>query len=76
MEKYSNRSGDSGVVRFEPGADSILVEFRGGRRYLYTYGSTGEGDVEAMKRLAAEGRGLSTFISRYVRERYAEKLER
>ncbi|MEW6468382.1 MAG: hypothetical protein AB1458_05620 [Bacteroidota bacterium] len=37
-------------------------------------GMIGKKHVGAMKRLALAGRGLSAYISQYVRENYAEKL--
>jgi hypothetical protein len=78
MQRYSNRSGESGVVAYEIGKDpeapAIIVEFFGGDRYLYTGASAGAENIATMQELAREGRGLSTFISQHVRERYARKL--
>ena len=74
MKRYKNLSGNSGVLAYETGEDYIKVKFRDGDVYLYNYTVTGRDNVERMKELAEEGRGLSTFISRYVRDRYAEKL--
>jgi hypothetical protein len=73
VERYGNLSGNSGVVAYEIGDDHIKVGFRGGRVYTYTYQSAGRGDVEQMKSLARAGQGLSTFISRVVRSRFASK---
>lgn len=64
MPAYANRSGKSGVVSYQTGADWISVTFRGGRTYTYSYAITGQGHVDVMKRLAASGSGLATFISR------------
>jgi hypothetical protein len=75
MKRYKNLSGDSGVLAYETGEDYIKIKLRDGDVYLYNYYCPGKDKVERMKELAAEGRGLSTFISRYVRERYTEKLE-
>ena len=75
MKRYKNLSGNSGGLAYEIGEDFIKVKFRDGGVYLYNYHRTGRDKVERMKELAEEGRGLSTFISRYVKERYAEKLE-
>lgn len=74
MEQYKNLGGDSGVVAFEVGPDSIKVQFRDGSIYLYNYQSTGKDNVEHMKGLAAGGVGLNSFISRVVRKAYAAKL--
>lgn len=74
MTRYANLSGNSGVTAYEIRPEEIVVEFRGGERYSYDYVSTGEWAVEQMKRLAAAGQGLATFISRTVRDSYADKL--
>jgi len=74
MQRYRNLNGNSGVLAYEIEEDSIKVKFSGGDVYLYTVASTGRDNIEAMKALAVAGRGLSTFISRYVREEYASKL--
>lgn len=74
MQRYANRSGHSGVVAYELGAGSITVKFTGGDRYLYTEDSAGAVHIARMRELAESGRGLSTYISQHVRDRYASKL--
>jgi hypothetical protein len=74
METYKNLSGTSGVSRYETGADYIIVEFGKGNTYLYNYASAGKEKIEQMKELARKGRGLSTYISRYVKEDYSRKV--
>lgn len=74
MQRYRNRSGDSGVVAYDIGDKSITVEFRGGDRYLYTNESAGQANIVVMQRLANEGRGLCTFINKVIRNRYECKL--
>ena len=74
MERYKNLGGDSGVVAYELGKDSITVEFNDGSLYLYTYQSAGSNNIEQMKGLAVTGRGLNTFINKNVRKKYASKL--
>ncbi len=73
MEKYRDIDRDSGVVGFEISTDSIKIEFSDGSRYLYTYGSAGENNVERMKKLATNGDGLNAFISTHVRNQYYSK---
>jgi hypothetical protein len=73
MQRYANLSGNSGVVAYEAGADSITVKFANGRSYRYTNESAGVDNVEHMKRLAARGQGLSGFISSTVKDDYAER---
>lgn len=73
MENYLNRSGDSGVSQFEIGGTYISVRFGTGREYTYSYQSAGESNIEQMKIFAKAGRGLNTFINKYVKDRYASK---
>lgn len=75
MKPYKNLSGNSGVTAYEIGEDYIKVKFRDGDVYLYNYSVTGKFNVERMKKLAEEGKGLSTFISRYVKDDYASKFK-
>ena len=70
MRKYKALSGDSGVIAYQLGDESIRVRFVDGAVYTYSYSSTGRGHIEQMKVLAESGRGLSTYISKYVREKY------
>ena len=74
MQRYKNRSGESGVVAYDIAERSITVEFRDGDRYLYTDQSAGAENITEMQRLATLGSGLSTYISQVVRDRYARKL--
>ncbi|HEY6892703.1 MAG TPA: hypothetical protein VI258_00940 [Rhodanobacteraceae bacterium] len=74
MKPYGNQSGGSGVVAYETEDRAILIRFRNGDTYRYTYERTGQFEVEKMKRLAESGAGLSSYISRMVGDRYDEKL--
>lgn len=73
MERYRNLSGNSGVAAYAIGPDRIEVRFRDGPTYTYTYARPGRELVERMKALARAGRGLSTYISTVVKDRYAAK---
>lgn len=75
MKRYKNLSGDSGVVAYALGSDYIEVRFRDGPIYTYTYEKPGREDVERMKALAKAGRGLSTYVSAVVKDRYAFKSD-
>ncbi len=68
MKKYSRLSGDSGVIAYQLDDEAIRVKFVDGKVYLYSYASTGRAHVEQMKVLAKSGRGLSAYISKYVRD--------
>lgn len=74
MPRYQNISGTSGVRSYQTGDDYIIVQFLTGEKYRYSYKRPGKTVVERMKKLAAAGKGLSTFISMSVRENYAQKL--
>jgi hypothetical protein len=73
MQRYGNLSGDSGVVFYESGDGEIVLRFVDGWHYRYTDASAGAEHIAAMRRLARAGRGLSTYVSRVVREGYAER---
>ena len=73
MEPYKNLAGDSAVVAYEIGNDSIKVQFRDGWIYTYNAESAGHSNIEHMKTLASAGSGLNSFISRVVKGQYAAK---
>jgi hypothetical protein len=64
MQRYRNFSGTSGVRAFEIGPDYIVLEYKSGGPYLYTYESAGQRNVEEMNRLALRGSHLNAFINR------------
>jgi hypothetical protein len=74
VQRYRNVSGDSGVVAFDLRPSSVIVQFRDGWKYEYTISSAGPDAVAEMKRLAMQGRGLSTFVSQHVRDAYARRF--
>lgn len=73
MERYKNLGGDAGVVNYEIGPDYISIQFKDGCTYLYTNTSAGANNIEQMKKLAALGHGLNSFINTTVRKLYANK---
>lgn len=76
MQRYGNQSRESGVVAYDIDAGQIIVQFRNGERYLYTEDSAGAANIATMQELARAGRGLSSFISQHVHDRYARKITR
>lgn len=74
MQIYRNLGGNSNVAGFQIGHEYIVVQFKDRSSYLYTYSSTGVHEIERMKILAHQGRGLNSYISRIIRKRYARKL--
>ncbi|MDR7297384.1 hypothetical protein [Pelomonas aquatica] len=74
LQRYANRNGESGVVAFATGPRGIAVQFVDGAVYVYDLERPGRAHVTEMKRLARAGQGLSTYISREVRDNYAKRL--
>lgn len=72
MTRYASLSGDSPIGNFNAGDDFIEVRFDDWV-YRYDYSRPGLMHVERMKKLAAAGEGLATYISTQVRDRYASK---
>lgn len=70
MESYANRSGNSPIIGFEIENDRIIVWFKGGKSYSYSYRKAGKNHVETMKSLARSGSGLSAYITRNVKYNY------
>lgn len=70
--RYNKRNGDSGVSAYESSPDNLKVVF-GEWVYVYTYKKPGKKHVEKMKQLAKQGQGLSTYISRNVKDNYETK---
>jgi len=74
MQRYGDRDGDSGIARYAIAADAIVVEFTDGGTYRYDGTRPGLAHVAEMQRLAREGRGLNTYINRFVRGNYAARI--
>jgi hypothetical protein len=73
VERYQHLDADSGVAYYESGTDFIRVQFRNGSTYVYDYTRPGIHHVEHMKELARAGKGLTTYISQFVRASYARR---
>ena len=71
MQRYRDLSGSSGVAAFDIGRDWIDIRFKDHPR-IYHYGPAkpGRTHVDRMKPLARAGRGLATYINKYVRDNY------
>lgn len=70
MEQYLNRNGNSNVAHYQIELDRILVQFRDGSVYSYSYRKAGQFHVDQMKILAKQGCGLNSYIMRHVRKLY------
>lgn len=75
LKPYRNRSGRSGVSAYAIGKGFILVRFANDGTYEYTDAKPGRMHVRNMQTLAQAGVGLSTYVSRFVRDDYARKLD-
>lgn len=78
MVTYKNLSGLSNVSKYELDQNFIIVEFKtigtdGCNTYKYSYISTGQINIEEMKKLALQGIGLNSFINKYVKKKYESK---
>ncbi len=67
---YKNLGGSSGVDSYRLGSNFIEVRFSDLSVYVYTYSSAGQSHVEMMKVFAKEGKGLNSYIHKYVRKNY------
>jgi|SRR4249919_1341962 len=76
FHRYRNHNGHSAVVAYAVMPEAIAVQFLDGAVYLYSHDCPGRLHVGRMKVLARDGRGLSTYISRHVGNRFAARLER
>ena len=73
MVAYKNLNGNSGVAAYDIGPDFIDVKFHNTIKiYQYSYASAGRPNIEHMKKLANEGRGLNSFIMKNVRTLYVK----
>lgn len=70
MEQYANISGNSPITHYQIENDKIVIWFKGGRSYSYSYQKAGRKHVDTMKSLALSGSGLSAYITRNVRFDY------
>jgi hypothetical protein len=77
MKPYGDKSGNSGVLAYQIKGDQMYIIFKTEPDIIYAYNfdKPGRRHVEEMKKLAVEGKGLSTYISIYVRKNFACKLE-
>ena len=73
MPQYGGNAKKHGVRAYEIGPDSIDVEFTSGWIYHFSYQKPGQPRVEKMKQLAEAGQGLSTFISKHVKNRFESR---
>jgi hypothetical protein len=72
MQPYKNEKG--GITAFEIGNDWMIILFNDGRKYLYSHIKPGEKYLEAMKKLALQNEGLTSYINKHVRKNYEKEI--
>jgi hypothetical protein len=71
---YKNLGGKSTVVRYEILKDSVTIRFKDNSVYIYTNQTAAPENIAKMKELATAGKGLGTFITSTVKDRYMRKI--
>ena len=74
MEVYGNLGKGSSIRYYDIGEDWIIVGFKGNVNYEYNYFKSGVSHVESMKLLALKGKGLNSYIKKYVKNSYSKKI--
>lgn len=69
-QSYLNKSGNSPITHYQIENERIIVWFKSGKSYSYSYRKAGRHHVEQMKILARSGSGLSAYITKNVRFDY------
>ena len=71
MQKYIDIDNDSGVDSYEINLTSITIKFEEtAKLYTYSYASAGQPHIEHMKRLAASGDRLNSYINHNVKSHF------
>ena len=76
FQPYRKVHAASGVVAYAFDNDAMHIQFQNGDVYVYTPAATGRLHLKVMRQLARAGAGLSTYISRQIRNRYSLKYKR
>lgn len=74
MPLYPDLNQASGVARYAEGQDWIELTFKDGRIYRYDAEAPGPRHLAEMRRRARQGRGLLTYVNRFVRDNYARRI--
>ena len=70
MTTYANLGGNSNIRAYEFGTDCIKVQFNDFSVYEYTANSAGLENLNIMKTLANQGRGLNSFMMKNAKYKY------
>ncbi|MDF2437912.1 MAG: hypothetical protein K0Q95_2288 [Bacteroidota bacterium] len=72
MKPYGNKGGNSGIRAYEIGDDFIKLKFSDKEDvYVYDYDDPGRAHVNEMKKFALKGKGLATYVNKWVRGNYS-----
>lgn len=74
MKRYKNANGQSKVVKYHIAKDAVTIRFADASVYIYTNQSTDPATIAKMKELALAGKGLGTYITSHVKDRYSRKV--
>ena len=74
VAKYKNLDGKSAVTSYVIEKDAMTIRFTDHRVFIYTNQSAGPANISKMKTLAIAGKGLGTFITANLKERFARKI--
>ncbi len=72
--KYKNLGGKSVVSTYKIKKDSVTIRFADHSVYIFSNQSAGRLNVDKMKELAVAGKGLGTFITTTLKDRFARKV--
>ncbi|MEO6137483.1 MAG: hypothetical protein ABIP11_02310 [Luteimonas sp.] len=75
FHRYREVSRHPGVVAYALLPEAIAVEFDQGGVYVYSHDCPGRRHVSRMKLLAEQGHGLSSYINRHIRNRFAAHFD-
>ncbi len=74
MSRYKNVDGKSTVARYNITKDAVTIQFTDHSVYIYNNQSVGPETIGKMRTLALAGKGLGTFITKNVKDRYSRKV--
>lgn len=74
MTRYKNLSGNSNIIRYHIAKDAMTIRFADCSVYIYTNQSADPETIGKMKTLALKGKGLGTFISENLKDRFCRKV--
>ena len=74
MTRYKNLSRDSKVVSFHLAKDAVTIRYADCSVYIYTNQTADPGNISKMKTLALAGKGLGTYISANLKDRFMRKV--